>query len=286
MSIITISRGCCSHGKEIAEEVAHKLGYECVSQEIIFEAASSFHLPEEKLMESIHDAPGILDKITRAREKFITFFQAALLEHLKKDNVVYHGYAGYLFVPAVPHLLKVLVMAEMEDRITFLQKKEKMSRNSAVEFIRREDKNRADWYRYMSKADMNDPRLYDLVINIGRLDVQDACRIISTAATSETRKATPESKKSFCDLALNYHVKAALQDICDPVAIAQCCNRCLRKIAPIIELVCTVDRGLDIHLIHRSEKRHQVVLGVVRAAAAWARYRIERFSDVLRVILG
>ena len=215
MSIITISRGCCSHGKEIAEEVAEKLGYECVSQEIIFEAASSFHLPEEKLMESIHDAPGILDKITRAREKFITCFQAALLEHLKKDNVVYHGYAGYLFVPAVPHLLKVLVMAEMEDRITFLQKKEKMSRNSAVEFIRREDKNRADWYRYMSKADMNDPRLYDLVINIGRLDVQDACRIISTAATSETRKATPESKKAFCDLALNYHVKAALQDICE-----------------------------------------------------------------------
>ena len=215
MAIITISRGCFSHGKEIAEQVARDLGYECVSQEIVFEASKAFHLPEEKLMESIHEAPGILDKITRAREKFISYFQAALLEHVKRDRVVYHGYAGHLFIPPAPHVLKVLVIAEMEDRIAFLQKREKISRSAALEFIEKEDKNRAEWYRYICKADMNDPRLYDLVVNIGHLDIQDACRIISTAATSETRKTTRESDKSIHDLALNCHGKAALQEICD-----------------------------------------------------------------------
>jgi hypothetical protein len=43
MSVITISRGSYSHGKEIAEKVAQKLGYECISREIILEAAYSRH---------------------------------------------------------------------------------------------------------------------------------------------------------------------------------------------------------------------------------------------------
>ena len=215
MPIITISRGCFSHGKEIAEEVAEALQYECVSQEILFEASKSFHLPEGKLMESIHDAPSILDKITHARDKFISCFQAALLEHVKRDNVVYHGYAGHLLIPAISHVLKVLVIADMEDRIAFLQNKKNMSRNDAVEFIKNEDKNRSDWNHYICKSDMNDPRLYDLVINIGRLNIQDACGIISAAATSETYKTTPESEKALHDLALNSHVRAALQDVCE-----------------------------------------------------------------------
>ena len=35
MSIITISRGSYSKGKEIAEKVAEELGFECIAREII-----------------------------------------------------------------------------------------------------------------------------------------------------------------------------------------------------------------------------------------------------------
>ena len=46
MTIITISRGSYSKGKEIAEKTAQKLGYECVRREIILEATGKYHLPE------------------------------------------------------------------------------------------------------------------------------------------------------------------------------------------------------------------------------------------------
>ena len=215
MAIITISRGCFSHGKEIAEQVAKTLGYECLSQEFLMEASQFFRVPEKKLMESIHDAPGILERITHVREKFLSYIQAALLEHVKKDNVVYHGYAGHLLIPEVSHVLKVRVIAEMEDRLAFLQDRRKMSRNEAVDFIDSEDKHRAEWNHYFFKTDMSDPQLYDMVLNIGRLRIPDACEIICTAARRESYRTTSTSEKTIRDLALSSHVKASLQEICD-----------------------------------------------------------------------
>lgn len=215
MAVITISRGCFSHGKEIAEKVAESLEYECVSQEILMEASQFFHVPERKLLESIHDAPGILDRITHAREKFLSCIRAALIEHVKKDNVVYHGYAGHHLIPGVSHVLKVRVIAEMEDRIAFLQDRRNMSRKEAVEFIEREDKHRADWNHYICKTDMSDPRLYDMVLNVGKLKIQDVCEIICTVARSDSYRTTPESEKAIRDLAIGAHVKVALEEICD-----------------------------------------------------------------------
>jgi hypothetical protein len=37
MSIVTISSGSFSHGKEVPEKLAEKLSYECISREIIVE---------------------------------------------------------------------------------------------------------------------------------------------------------------------------------------------------------------------------------------------------------
>jgi hypothetical protein len=45
MAIITISRGSYSRGKEVAEALADKLGYGCVSRDILLEASKEFHIP-------------------------------------------------------------------------------------------------------------------------------------------------------------------------------------------------------------------------------------------------
>jgi cytidylate kinase len=215
MAIITISRGCFSHGKEIAEKVSQMLGYECVSREILLEAARHFDVSEQKLLKSLHDAPTALERITHGREKYLSYIRAALLEHVKRDNVVYHGHAGHLLIPEIHHVLKVRVIAEEADRITFLQKKQNMSRHEALTYIRNEDKHRANWTRYLYKTEVGDPGLYDILVNIGRLTIQDACEIICHLAASDTYKATPESQKLIDDLAVSSHVKAALHDTCE-----------------------------------------------------------------------
>ncbi|MBW1912541.1 MAG: cytidylate kinase family protein, partial [Deltaproteobacteria bacterium] len=45
MPIITISRGSYSKGKEVAEKVSQKLGYECISRDVLLEASEEFNVP-------------------------------------------------------------------------------------------------------------------------------------------------------------------------------------------------------------------------------------------------
>ena len=223
MSIITISRGCFSHGKEIAQRVAAALGYECISKEILLEASQSFKIPEARLTSSIHDAPGLLERIIHPQERqhYLDCIQAALLEHVKHDNVVYHGLAGHLFLAGIRHVLKVRVIAEMEDRVALVRKLRKISHDEAVALIETEERQREQWYTSVYKKDMSDPRLYDMVLHIGRLTIDDASELICSAAARESFKATDQSRLAVGDLALGSHIRTALADLCEAdVAVA------------------------------------------------------------------
>lgn len=215
MAIITISRGCFSHGQMIAEKVAEMLGYKCVSREILVEAAHLFKVSEKKLLKSLHDAPTILERITHGKTKYLAQLQAALLEYVKEDNIVYHGHAGHLLLTDIPQVLKVRILAEKEDRIALLQQKQNISREKALTVIESEDQNRINWTRYLYKMDINDPWLYDIVIKIGLLTIDDACEIICRAAKSESYQTSPEFKQAIVDLAITKHVEASLQSVCE-----------------------------------------------------------------------
>ncbi len=213
MAIITISRGSYSHGKEIAEKTAQKLGYECISREVLIEASKHFNVPEIKLLKAIENAPSFLDRFTYGKEKYVAYVKAALLNHLKKDNVVYHGFAGHYFVKDVPHALKVRIIANMEDRIKLVMEKEKVEREKAEKIIKKLDEERARWGKSLYGIDTRDPSLYDLVIHIDRLNIDDAVEIICYTVKLDRFKTTPEAKKQIEDLALAAEVKAAIIDI-------------------------------------------------------------------------
>ena len=109
MGIITISRGSFSRGVEIAEKLAKKLGYECISREILLEASNEFNVPEAKLQQAIQDAPSIFDHIKDGKKKYVAFIRQAFLEHIQNDDLVYHGYAGHFFAKEIPNILKVRI---------------------------------------------------------------------------------------------------------------------------------------------------------------------------------
>ena len=117
MGVITISRGSYSKGKEIAEKLAQHLGYECISREILLETSDHFNIHELKLTRAIHDAPSIFDRFKHGKEKYIIFLREAFLEHIRKDNVIYHGLAGHFFCQGIPSILKVRINANLEKDI-------------------------------------------------------------------------------------------------------------------------------------------------------------------------
>ena len=86
MAVITISRGSYSRGKEIAEKVAAKLSYKCISRDLILEVSKDYNISEIKLVHAIHDAPKIFDRLNRNKKKYIAFIKSALLNHLKEAH--------------------------------------------------------------------------------------------------------------------------------------------------------------------------------------------------------
>ncbi len=145
MSIVTISRGSYSHGKEVAEKLAQKLGYACISREVILEASEHFDVPEIKLTRAIHDAPSVFDRLTYGRDRYIAYIREALLHHFVRDNVVYHGLAGHFFVQGVCHVLKVRILAGLEDRVTEEVKRQGLSAEEARAIIKKDDEERYRW---------------------------------------------------------------------------------------------------------------------------------------------
>ena len=200
MSIITISRGSYYRGKEVAEKLAEKLGYECISREILLEASEEFNIPEIKLIRAIHDAPSILERLTRQKEKFVAFIRATLLKHVQKDNVVYHGLFGHFFLQDIPHVLKVRIVGDLEARVADEVKREGISPDKAREILLRDDEERRKFALYIYGADWWDATLYDLVIHLKTITVDDAVSLLTYVVQLPGFQTTPQSQEAINNL--------------------------------------------------------------------------------------
>ncbi len=212
MAIITISRDSYSHGKEIAEEVARKLGYSCISREVLLEASEHFNIPEVKLTRALHDAPAILDRLTYGREKYIAFIQAEFLERVRKDNIVYHGLAGHFMLCDVGHCLKVRVVADMDDRVNLEMQRENRSSDDALRALKKDDEERRKWSWNLWGHDPWDSVLYDIILHVNKLTIANAVDIICLASKMEHFATTPDSQRAVEDLHLAAKVKTGLVD--------------------------------------------------------------------------
>ncbi len=212
MSIITISRGSYSRGKEVAEKLAQTLGYECISRDILLEASEQFNISEIRLVRAIHDAPSVFERFTYGKEKYIAYIRAALLAKVQKDNVVYHGLAGHFFLQGVPHVLKVRIIADMEDRVSEEMKRENISPEKARHILKKDDEERRKWGLHLYGHDTRDSSLYDLVLTIQTMTVDDAVKIVLNAVQLPCYQTTPESQRILDNLTLAAEVQASLAE--------------------------------------------------------------------------
>jgi cytidylate kinase len=210
MSVVTISRGSYSYGKAVAAQVAERLGYECIAREVLLEASDEFNIGEVKLVRALHDAPSVLERFTHGREKYIAYIQAALLKNLRRDNIVYHGLAGHFFVSGVSHVLKVRIIADLDDRVRLEMKRNAVSQHEALRVLKNDDEERRKWSRQLYGIDTWDPSLYDLVIHMRKIRVEDSVELICRTLALEQFQTTPESQRAMDDLALAAEVKSRL----------------------------------------------------------------------------
>lgn len=211
MSVITISRGCYSKGTEVAEKLAQRLGYLCTSREVLIEAAKEFNVPETKIAKILHDPPTMLDRLYYDQERYLRYFQSALLSHVSRDNIVYHGLAGHFFLEDVPHVLKVRIIASKGTRIKEEMKREGCTQEEARDRLEKNDEERRKWNMKIYGKDAWDSRLYDIVLNLDRLSVEEAVNMLVNMVNMPQFQTTKESAE-FLEkktLLANVHARVA-----------------------------------------------------------------------------
>jgi hypothetical protein len=137
--------------------------------------------------------------------------------------VVYHGLAGHFFVKGISNILKVRIIANLEDRIKEEMSRENISEKEARCILKKDDGERRKWSRHLYGIDTNDPRLYDIALHIDDLKVKDAVDILADMARRPCFQTTPESRMKINDFYLAAKAHATIFDAF-PSTDVQCKN--------------------------------------------------------------
>ena len=197
-------------GREVAKRVAERLGYRLTCRDVLLDASDHFDVPELKLVSAIHDAPSILNRFTHNKQCYLTYIKSALADQAEKDNLVYHGLAGHLLLKGVPHLIKVRIIADLDARVEAEMQRDGIGATEARRRLLADDAERRKWTQNLFGVDPWDASLYDMVIHIQNLTVDDAVEYIAHAAGRPNFATTSEAQRKMDDLALACRVKAAL----------------------------------------------------------------------------
>src|SRR4030067_529705 len=96
MAVIVIFSGSYFRAEEVATMVARRLGYGCIGEELLAEAANLKKVPREKFKRAMHGPPSVFSKFTHEKVRNVAYIRAALSRYVQENNIVYIGFAGHL----------------------------------------------------------------------------------------------------------------------------------------------------------------------------------------------
>jgi len=219
MAIISICRGTKSGGQAMAECLAEQLHYPLVAREVLQHAASELGVTEESLSQEWERTPRLWSRQSSEQRLYITAVQAALAEHVAGGDLIYHGRAGQVLLKGLPGVLRLRLIAPISTRVQTLMEAEGMDEASAEQYIRHVDGVRARWIKTMYGEDINDPVLYNMVINLKTLSLPAACSIVTRAVQQPDFAITDEVKAKLLDFRLACRVRLALAMASDTRAL-------------------------------------------------------------------
>jgi len=210
MAIITISRGTFSGGKALAECLSRTLGYRSIDRDMLVRRAATRRVTEDNLRAALEQPPSFPDRFNHARYIYLALIQAALTEEVRGGRAVYHGLAGQLLLRGAPSLLRLRIIAPMEYRIRMAQERLNLSRGEVTAHIEAMDRDRRRWTQFLYGVDWGEPSLYDLLINLEHLSVEQACQVVTSMVECGGFELSAEGRAAMDDLALASRVRAQL----------------------------------------------------------------------------
>jgi len=197
MAVITISRQIGSGGRALGKMIAEELGYTFADNEIIQRLSKEANV-SAKWLRSFEKEAGsrlsrIISKMVSKRlldralagergyldeEIYLDYMVLIIAQIADEGNAVILGRGSQYILDDHPDTFHIRLIDRLENRIKFLVEHYDMTERNAAQLVNYEDRRQASLYRRLGKEDYNNPELYHLVLNMGKLDLQTAMNIV------------------------------------------------------------------------------------------------------------
>ena len=202
--IITIARQHGSAGREIARELAERLGYRCYDKEIVDEAAENSSICPE-LINSFDEkrvspfmiqssqypgmSHGIGLNIQVASAQFDVIRRIA-----EKGDCIFVGRCADYILRSRTDMVRVFIMGDYQSKIKCIMDRQGVTEEAAKKKIKEVDKDRSSYYKYYTDQVWGDVNNYDICVNSSRIGVDGTVDMIIEYISQ--RKAAENKEKS------------------------------------------------------------------------------------------
>ena len=126
----------------------------------------------------LDDQRGYIDE-----EIYINLLDQIINQIAEKDNCIILGRGGQYILKEHPKTVHVLLIANKADRARFMEEHYNLEPQQAVQVVNAEDKRRINLYRKFEKSDYDLPDHYHLTLNMSKVSLEVAAKIISGLVT-------------------------------------------------------------------------------------------------------
>ena len=214
MPIITIFSGGYCQENPVVQEVISRTGYRQIDDdEIVSEASRRSSISESKIQRAFSARVSVFNKFTLEKERSLAFIKLSIADAISIDNAVITCNSGLLIPPGISHILKICLIASTAYRTRLAAEQEGVSEKDAAKVVQRREEDCAFWTKSLFGIDDPwDPYLYDIVIPVDKMSVQNAADLIAENAARDIIQPTAESKKALEDFRLAAETEAALAE--------------------------------------------------------------------------
>jgi len=178
---VTISREAGACGSQIAESVGRALGWEVLDKNLLDRVAAEAKLARSHLEAvdetSVHWASGILgtwlDSQTVSHQRYVVHLRRVVMATARRYSAVFVGRGAQFLLPRGQGLA-VRLVAPKPYRVDQIVRRLAVSPARARQHIACVDRGRREFVRRFFNRNIDDPHLYDLVINVGRFGPEAA----------------------------------------------------------------------------------------------------------------
>jgi cytidylate kinase len=176
MAVITFSREAHSGTQDLAQALAERLGYRYVSRDELTRAVTARSGVRRQPQTSESEGRSLSwweqlgEHLTGEREAYVAALKAVVTEVAIADDAVIVGHGAGHFLSDMRSVVRVFVVAPLEDRLARLRAEGIEDPAKARRMLEDQDRESAEYLRYVFGIEWGDPHQWDLVINTGRAD--------------------------------------------------------------------------------------------------------------------